>query len=74
MDRPGVRKIPEGSGEQIKMEEIGCEVICCALTTLAVKGQVAVEMETQFCERQLVGLDVQNSQVSPSAGCRLQAL
>ena len=38
MDRPGVRQVPEGSGEQGKMEETGCEIICGALTTLAVKG------------------------------------
>ena len=38
MDRPGVRKVPEGSGEQGKMEETGCEVICGAPTTLAGKG------------------------------------
>ena len=57
MDRPGVRQIPEGSGEhgklinnqtcigvkytlrQLKryMEETGCEIICGAPTTLAVK-------------------------------------
>ena len=35
MDRPGVRQFPEGSGEQRKMEETGCEVICGALKTLA---------------------------------------
>ena len=29
--------IPEGSGEQGKMEETGCEIICGAPTTLAVK-------------------------------------
>ena len=28
MDRPGVCQIPEGSGEQGKMEETGCEIIC----------------------------------------------
>ena len=28
MDRPGVRQVPEGSGEQGEMEEIGCEIIC----------------------------------------------
>ena len=28
MERPGVHKVPEGSGEQGKMEEIGCEIIC----------------------------------------------
>ena len=30
--------IPEGSGEQGKREETGCEIICGALTTLAIKG------------------------------------
>ena len=38
MDRPAVREVPEGSGEQGKMEETGCETICGAPTTLAVKG------------------------------------
>ena len=38
MDRPGVRQVAEGSGEQGKMEETGIEVICSAPTTLAVKG------------------------------------
>ena len=38
MDRPGVRQVPESSGEQRKMEETGCEIICGAPTTLAVKG------------------------------------
>ena len=38
MDRPGVRQIPEGSGEQRKMGETSCEIICGAPTTLAVKG------------------------------------
>ena len=37
MDRPGVRQVPEGRGEQGKMEETGCEIICGAPTTLAVK-------------------------------------
>ena len=40
MDRPGVRQVPEDSGEQAKMEETGCEIICCASTTLVVKGQM----------------------------------
>ena len=39
MDRPGVRQVPEGSGEQGKMEKTGCEIICGAPTTLAVKEQ-----------------------------------
>ena len=38
IDRPGVRQVPESSGEQGKMEETGCEIICGAPTTLAVKG------------------------------------
>ena len=38
MDRPEVRQFPEGSGEQGKMEETCCEIICGAATTLAVKG------------------------------------
>ena len=37
MDRPGVRQIPEGSGEQGEMEENGFEVICGVPTTLTVK-------------------------------------
>ena len=38
MDRPVVRQVPEGSGEQGKMEETGCKSICGAPATLAVKG------------------------------------
>ena len=38
MDRPGVRQVPGGSGEQRKMEETGSEIICGAQTTLAIKG------------------------------------
>ena len=38
MDRPGVRQVPAGSGEQEKMEKTGCEIICGAPTTNAVKG------------------------------------
>ena len=38
MDRPGVRQVPGGSGEQGKMEKTGCKIICGAPTTLAVKG------------------------------------
>ena len=43
MDRPGVRQVPEGSGEQEKMEEACWEIICGAPTTLAVKGQMRWE-------------------------------
>ena len=38
MDRPGVHQVPEGSGEQRKMEETGGEVLCGAPTNPAVKG------------------------------------
>ena len=38
MDRPGVRQVTEGSREQGRMKETGCEVICGAPTTLTVKG------------------------------------
>ena len=38
MDRPGGRQVPEGSGEQGKMEETGCKIICGAPMTLVVKG------------------------------------
>ena len=37
INTPGVRPVPEGSGEQGKMEETFCEIICDAPTTLAVK-------------------------------------
>ena len=37
VNKPGVRQVSEGSGEQRKMEETDCEVICGALTTPAVK-------------------------------------
>ena len=35
IDWPGVRQVPEDSGEQRKMEETGREVICGVPTTLA---------------------------------------
>ena len=44
MDGPGVHQVPEGSEEQGKMEETGCEIICGAPTNLAVKGQMRDEM------------------------------
>ena len=37
MDKPGVRQVPEGSGEQGKMEKTGCEIMRGAPTTLVVK-------------------------------------
>ena len=44
MDRPGVRQVPEGSGEQGKMEKTGCKIICGPPTTLAVKGLMVMMM------------------------------
>ena len=44
MDRPGVRQVPEGSGDQGKMEKTGCKIICGAPTTLAVKGMMMMMM------------------------------
>ena len=38
MVRPGVHQVPEGSGEQGKMEETGYEIVCGAQTTIAIKG------------------------------------
>ena len=38
MNRPGVRQVPGGRGEQGEMEETGCEIIYGAQTTLAVRG------------------------------------
>ena len=38
MDNSGVRQAPEGSGEQSKKEETGCEVICGAPPIPVVKG------------------------------------
>ena len=38
LDRPGVRQVPEGGGEQGKIEKTGCEIIRGAPTALAVKG------------------------------------
>ena len=44
MDRPGVWQVPEGSGEQGKMEKTGCKIICGAPTTLAVKELMMMMM------------------------------
>ena len=44
MDRPGVWQVSEGSGEQGKMEETGCKIICGAPTTVAVKRLLMMMM------------------------------
>ena len=38
MNWPGNQQVPEGSGEQGKMEKTGCKIICGAQTTLAIKS------------------------------------
>ena len=51
MNRPGVRQVPEGSGEQEKMEKTGCKIICGAPTTLSVKGLMMINLlKLQFLE------------------------
>ena len=37
MDRPGARQVSEDSEEQGKIEDTGCEIICGAQMTLAIK-------------------------------------
>ena len=44
MDRPGIRQVPEGSGEQGKMEKTVCKIMCGAQTTLTVKGLMMMMM------------------------------
>ena len=44
MDRPGVRQVPEGSGEEGTMEKTGFKIICGAPTTLSVKGLTMMMM------------------------------
>ena len=44
MDRPGVRQVPDGNGEQGKMEKTGCGIICGAPTTLAAMGLMMMMM------------------------------
>ena len=48
MDRPGVRQVPEGSGEQGKMEKTGCKIICGAPTTLVVKELMMMMMRSVY--------------------------
>ena len=46
-DRPGVRQVPKGNGEQRKMEKAGCK-ICGAPTTLAVQGLMMMMINLLF--------------------------
>ena len=52
MDRPGVRRVPEGSGERGKREDTGCKIICGAPTTLAVKVLMMMMMTMTFCSQE----------------------
>ena len=56
MDRPGVRQVSEGSGEQGKMEKTGCKIICGAPTTLEVKGLMMMMMMMMLKNYNLCGL------------------
>ena len=42
--KPGVWQVPEGSGEQGKIEKTGFKIICNAPTTLAAKGLMMMMM------------------------------
>ena len=44
VNRPGVRQVPESSGEQGKMEKTGCKIICGAPTSLVIKGLMMMMM------------------------------
>ena len=50
MDRPGVCQVPEGSGEQGKMEKLVTKIICGAPTTLAVRGFMIIDDEDDVCK------------------------
>ena len=48
MDRLGVQQVPEGSGEQGQLEKTGCEMICGAPTTHAIRGVMMMMMMSRF--------------------------
>ena len=70
MDRPGVRQVPEGSGEQGKMQKTGCAVICGAPTTLTVKGSMMMMMMVIMLAIRLVGVLSSQSFQTCSECCR----
>ena len=63
MDRPGVWQIPEGSGEQGKMERTGCKIVSGAPTTLAVKGLMMMMMNRCSKQDETVRLVVRAKQM-----------
>ena len=73
MDRPGVRQVPEGSGEQGKMErkkkkKTGCKNICGAPTTLAVKALMMMMIMYYQSQALNTGTSIQQGDLSYSAG------
>ena len=54
MDRPGVRQVPEGGGEQGKMEKTGCRIICGAPATLAAEFQRRKQAIEMRCYRKIL--------------------
>ena len=71
MDRPGVRQVPKGSGEQGKKEKTGCKIICGAPTTLAVKGlmmMMSLMKGEVFLTSVCIGRDCKSG--DPGAGLR----
>ena len=79
MDRPGVRQVPKGSGEQGKMEKTRCKIIRGAPTTLAVKGLMMMMMMMMMMTTMMTGLKTRTNLMSwsyyagPKVG-RLQPL
>ena len=65
--RAGVRQVPEGSGEQGKMEKTGCKIICGAPTTLADKGLMMM-MKEAFIKRYIVE-STNKAEIRPEEQC-----
>ena len=76
MDRPGVRQVPEGSGEQGKMEKTGCKIICGAPMTHAVKELMMMMMmkdEVMQLYSQEAGLPLLNAAKFDDANLELRS-
>ena len=51
MDRPGVHQVPKGRGEQVKMEETGCKIICGSFPSslfLVFVGALSCDLQVSF--------------------------
>ena len=57
MARPGVRQVPEGSGEQGKMKTTGCKIISGAPMTLAVQGLMIMMMMMTFSQDRQISIN-----------------